>query len=191
MIICRRLISRRQVKVILSFTHTQLPLCLLPFKCWCVLGLSVGFFHCCHSLLVQILVITSAYPPPLGQASDLWTAKVEKTQNSGLFQSGLCQSQPVLICKDSVKMQTKTGWEWQKPLWNSPEFSDNSTLAVQRTDICATFQSGRTTYINLTSSSFDLCFCFPSLRLVAIPKRGFWNVLNQVSCWSYRARRSR
>ena len=43
------------------------------------------------------------------QASDRWTAKVEKTQNSGLFQSGLCQSQPVLICKDSVKMQTKTG----------------------------------------------------------------------------------
>ena len=70
------------------------------------------------------------------QTSVLWTAKVELSENSGLFQSGLCQSQPVLLCKDSVKMQTKTGWEWQKPLWNSPEFSDNSTLAVQRTDVC-------------------------------------------------------
>ena len=35
------------------------------------------------------------------QASDRRTAKVEKTQNSGLFQSGLCQSQPALICKNS------------------------------------------------------------------------------------------
>ena len=43
------------------------------------------------------------------QTSDLWTTKVELSDNSGLFQSGLCQSQPVLICKESVKMQTKTG----------------------------------------------------------------------------------
>ena len=45
----------------------------------------------------------------VGQASVLWTAKVELSDNSGLFQSGLCQSQPVLLCKDSVKMQMKTG----------------------------------------------------------------------------------
>ena len=44
-----------------------------------------------------------------GQTSVLWTAKVELSDNSGLFQSGLCQSQPVLLCKESVKMQTKTG----------------------------------------------------------------------------------
>ena len=36
------------------------------------------------------------------------------------------------------KMQTKTGWEWQKPLWKSPEFSDYSNFVVQRSDVWMT-----------------------------------------------------
>ena len=39
--------------------------------------------------------------PPQKQTSVRWTAKVELSPNSGLFQSDLCQSQPVLICNNS------------------------------------------------------------------------------------------
>ena len=37
----------------------------------------------------------------------------------------------------SLFLQMRTGWDWHKPLWNSPEFGDYSTLAVQRSDACA------------------------------------------------------
>ena len=73
--------------------------------------------------------------PSIKQASVLWTAKVELSENSGLFQSGFCHSQPVFVCIFTLSLQRRTGWDWHKPLWNSPELSDNSTLAVQRTDV--------------------------------------------------------
>ena len=37
----------------------------------------------------------------------------------------------------SLFLQMRTGWNWHKSLWDSPEFGDYSTLAVQRSDACS------------------------------------------------------
>ena len=71
------------------------------------------------------------------QTSDLWTTKVEKTQNSGLSQSGFGHSQPVFVCIFTLSLQMRTGWDWHWPLWNSPEFCVFSTFVVQRSDVCS------------------------------------------------------
>ena len=44
-----------------------------------------------------------------GQTSVLWTAKVELSDNSGLFQSGFCHSQPVFVCIFTLSLQRRTG----------------------------------------------------------------------------------
>ena len=59
-----------------------------------------------HTLKIFPLNIIERQPTMLKikackQAYDHWTAKVEFSPNSGLFQSDLCQSQPVLICENS------------------------------------------------------------------------------------------